>query len=313
MGDVKKVSWRDVDYEELEKAIADNDRAFLSHIDWDGWDEAMHEMASAYIQAVGISETVNQAMASATALSTVGLSAIISPEALADTSLFKSAFKSLADCTNDSLLAAARPLTDAVFDQLQPLSASLEKVSEYIGKSIDITPLTRWASRRVNKLRHTTSKDFSENHAACQRFREWVETADATKGKRGEWTLSKLAEILGVSRKAASSYYQHPETMSEFAALSLHGILGDEEYFNLVHGPGAYDRKLAEEEKARAIERLRDEFEALLARAEGADLSGVMLVAASIESGIIAAERQLRRNPWTAQPPHIVSTRPAKR
>lgn len=297
MGDEKIVSWRDVDYGELEKAIADNDRDFLSHIDWDGWDEATHEMASAYIQAVGISETVNQALASATTLSTVGLSEIISPDALADTPLFKSAFKSLADCTNDSLLAAVRPFTDVVFDQLQPLSTSLEKVSEYIGERIDIAPLTRWANRRINRLRHTTSKDFSENHAACQRFREWVETADATKGKRGEWTLLKLAEILGVSRKGAKSYYQHPETMSEFAALSLHDVLGDEDYFNLIHGPGAYDRQLAEEKKAQTIEQLRDKFEALLARAEGADLSEVLLVKASIECGIMAAESQLARNP----------------
>lgn len=298
MGDDKKVSWRDVDYGELEKAVADHDEAFLSRIDWEGWDEATHELANAYLQTIGISASINRALASAETLSTMGLSAAISPDVLAGKGDFKSAFKSLVDCVDDSLLAAVKPLgqTSLISDQLQPLSASLEKISGYIGERIDITPLTRWANRKVKRLRHTTSKDFSENQAACQRFRRWVETADATKGKHGKWTISKLAELLNVSRQGASSYYQHPETMSEFAALSLHDVLGDEDYFNLIHGPGAYDRKLAEEKKAQTIEQLRDKFEALLARAEGADLSEVMLVKASIEGGIMAAECQLARN-----------------
>ena len=300
MGDEKKVSWRHVDYGELEKAVADHDEAFLSRVDWEGWDEATHELANAYLQTIGISASINRALASAETLSTIGLSAAINPDVLAaGEGSFKPDFKSLVDCVDDSLLAAVRPLwqTSLISDQIQPLSASLEKISGYIGESIDITPLTRWANRRISRLRHTKSKDFSENQAACQRFRGWVETADATRGEHGKWTISKLAELLNVSRKAASSYYQHPETMSEFAALSLRDALGDEDYFNLIHGSGAYDRKLAEEKKARAIEQLRDEFEALLARAESADLSEVMLVKASIESGIIAAERQLARNP----------------
>lgn len=300
MGDEKKVSWRDVDYEELEKAVTNNDEDFLSRIDWEGWEEEERELSHSYLQAIEAAGELDTALASVEAISAIGLSATANSYPLTSAYEFNSAPSDFIGSLDASLGLAVEPLWQAadyyLSEKLQPLTDSLETIAGYIGESIDVTPFTRWANRIVNRQRHTTSRDFSENHAACQRFREWVETADATKGKRGEWTLSKLAELLHVSRKAASSYYQHPETMSEFAALSLHGILGDEEYFNLVHGPGAYDRKLAEEEKARAIERLRDEFEALLARVKDEDLTKVKLVAASIDSGIIAAERQLARN-----------------
>lgn len=301
MGDEKKVSWRDVDYEELEKAVTNNDEDFLSRIDWEGWEEETRELSHSYLQTIEVGGALDTALASMEAISTIGLSALPDSYQLTSAEKFGPAFRGFIGSLDASLSLAVEPLWQAadyhLSEKLQPLTDSLETIAGYIGESIDITPLTRWANRIVNRQRHTTSKDFSENQAACQRFRGWVETADALKGKRGEWTLSKLAELLHVSRKAASSYYQHPETMSEFAALSLHGILGDEEYFNLVHGPGAYDKKLAEEEKARAIERLRDEFEALLARVKDEDLTKVKLVAASIDGGIMAAERQLARNP----------------
>ena len=160
--------------------------------------------------------------------------------------------RAVAGCFGDAASAAL----DA------PLSTFLSTM-----RSIDPEALERGLKemRRLERSdRHRPSPDFAplgDDPEACERFREW---ARESLERSGGFTYTRLAEALNVDRETAKGFYNEPWRTSVHAARFVRFHAGEEGYFNILHGAGAYDARAAEDDRDRALREAEERFGAAI-------------------------------------------------
>lgn len=122
----------------------------------------------------------------------------------------------------------------------------------------------------VERERRSPDPDFADNPDAGERFLAWFNRSDLTLGENGKHTFKKLGEVLRVSEQTAATYVRDPSRISKLAAIHLAAALGkealergevgpitfDRPYYDLIHGPGSFDRDKAEQAKLKSIREL---------------------------------------------------------
>ncbi len=189
----------------------------------------------------------------------------------------------------ESQAEARRAIRDAA---LEPLDALLSSFLSAM-RSIDPEALERGLEelRRAEQAdRHRISPDFApleDDPEACERFREW---ARESLERSGGFTYGRLAEALNVDRKTAKRVYDEPWRMSVHAARFVRFHAGEEAYYDVLHGAGAYDAHVAEEERDRILSETEERFRAALDSLRGRGPRDARIFLEAIRHAVILSD-----------------------
>lgn len=173
--------------------------------------------------------------------------------------------------------AASAPL-DAFLSTL--LSTMRDVDPEALERGLEEMERLEWSDR------HKPSPDFApleDDPEACDRFREW---ARESLERSGGFTYGRLAEALNVDRKTAKRVYDEPWRMSVHAARFVRFHAGEEAYYDVLHGAGAYDARAAEDDRNRALREAEERFGAAIEALRGRGPREALIFLAAIKHAV---------------------------
>lgn len=186
--------------------------------------------------------------------------------------------------------AVRRGLRDAAS---APLDAFLSTLLSTM-RGVDPEALERGLEelRRAEQAdRHRISPDFApleKDPEACERFREWARENLPEPGRR--LTFKRLGEMLLVDRATAAKCFREPWRMSVHAAKLVRFHAGEEGYYNILRGAGAYSARVAEEERDRILSETEERFRAALDSLRGRGPRDARIFLEAIRHAVILSD-----------------------